>query len=185
MERSRGSLDRLGVTRRFRSSADRPCRCPWAPRTSIVVGVITQVRVMNTGAAPRWRRSARGGHGGPKAQSAKPNSTAPIATVATSCGQTTSSPAPAQKHRLRECRVVRRRRRHASLSRSTSGMASSGVTPPDSMFMTTKNGIASRPNCGIDRATVASVMPKLVMANRKAAVPSAEQRERAVDLDAE
>ncbi len=46
------------------------------------------------------------------------------------------------------------------------GMFSNGVAEPESMYMTTNTGTASRPNCGMDDATVASRMPSAVSENR-------------------
>ena len=48
----------------------------------------------------------------------------------------------------------------------TTGMLSSGVWPPDSRFITMNTGKASRPNCGMERTRVASMMPSAVTENR-------------------
>ncbi|MNV81107.1 hypothetical protein D3C71_1747510 [compost metagenome] len=46
------------------------------------------------------------------------------------------------------------------------GMLSSGVLPPESNSIGMITGIASRPNCGVERARVARKMPSAVLANR-------------------
>ena len=49
---------------------------------------------------------------------------------------------------------------------SSTGMLSSGVLPPESRFMMMKTGKASKPNWGIDRTSVASMIPSAVTENR-------------------
>ncbi|MCY1450686.1 hypothetical protein D9M71_675120 [compost metagenome] len=49
-------------------------------------------------------------------------------------------------------------------------MLSSGVLPPDSKSMGMITGIASKPNCGVERARVARKIPSAVLANRYSAV---------------
>ena len=49
---------------------------------------------------------------------------------------------------------------------SQTGMLSSGVVPPESISIGMITGIASRPNCGIERASVARKIPMAVQANR-------------------
>ena len=45
-------------------------------------------------------------------------------------------------------------------------MLSRGVVEPDSRYMITNTGTASRPNCGMDDARVASRMPRAASENR-------------------
>ncbi|MNN96495.1 hypothetical protein D3C81_2154950 [compost metagenome] len=46
------------------------------------------------------------------------------------------------------------------------GMLSNGVLPPDSSNIGMITGIASKPNCGVERASVARKIPNAVLANR-------------------
>ena len=45
------------------------------------------------------------------------------------------------------------------------GMLSSGVLPPDSSSIGMITGMLSKPNCGIERASVARKIPSAVLAN--------------------
>ncbi|MCY1458365.1 hypothetical protein D9M71_757410 [compost metagenome] len=49
-------------------------------------------------------------------------------------------------------------------------MLSSGVLPPESNSIGMITGMASRPNCGVERARVARKIPSAVLANRYSAV---------------
>ena len=75
----------------------------------------------------------------------------PMAVSASNSGQTTLS--PASRNRIAALRLTKCVDGEPCMTHcSQCGMLSSGVLPPDSSSIGMITGIASKPNCGVERA---------------------------------
>ena len=117
--------------------------------------------------------------------SAPAKNAAPIKVNAASSRQTMAR--PASRKRIAWAKLtkwVEGDDLHHVLQR-TRGMLSSGVFPPESRLMMMNSGMASRPNCGIERAMVARKMPMRGDREQVETGAEHEERDRAGDRDAE
>ena len=97
--------------------------------------------------------------------SAMAKNTRPMASSATKSGHTTSTAAP--RNNMAVLKLTKWvDGEHCITHCSHSGMLSSGVLPPDNRSIGMTTGIASKPNCGVERASVARNIPSAVLANR-------------------